>query len=49
LLGLCLNAVGLHRGPAILVREIAVAKKIGRTVQVNYLEPSASQIEDRAA
>ncbi len=49
LLGLCLNAVGLHRGPAILVREIAVAKKIGRTAQVNYLEPSASQIEDRAA
>jgi len=49
LLGLSINAVGIHRGQAILVREIAVAKKLSLTVQVHYLEPSASKVEDRAA
>ena len=49
LLGLSINAVGIHAAPDILAREITLAKELGLTVQAHYLEPAVSQIADRAA
>ncbi len=49
LLGLSINATGIYQGPELFAREIALAKEFGLTVQVHYLEPAASQVEDRAA
>lgn len=49
LLGLSINATGLHGPPSDrFAREIRLARELGLTVQVHYLEPSASQVEDRA-
>ena len=49
LLGLSINATGIFSKSDRLAREIALAKSLGLTVQVHYLEPAASQVEDRAA
>jgi 5-methylthioadenosine/S-adenosylhomocysteine deaminase len=48
LLGVAINAAGVYRGPGVLEREIAFARKLNLPVQTHYLEPSASQVADRA-
>jgi cytosine/adenosine deaminase-related metal-dependent hydrolase len=48
LLGVSINAVGVYQAPTVLPREIALAKSFGLTTQIHYLEPSATQVEDRA-
>jgi len=48
LLGLAINAAGIYRGPGVLEREIAFARKLNLPIQTHYLEPSASQVADRA-
>jgi len=49
-LGLSINPRGLYGGasPDILAREIALARELGLTVQLHYLEPSAEAAADRA-
>jgi cytosine/adenosine deaminase-related metal-dependent hydrolase len=48
LLGVAINAAGVYRGPGVLEREIAFARKLNLPIQTHYLEPSASQVADRA-
>jgi len=49
-LGMSINPRGLYGGasPDILAREIALARELGLTVQLHYLEPSAEAAADRA-
>ncbi len=49
LLGVSINAAGIYQSAGIFEREVALAKALGLTVQTHYLEPSASQVSDRAA
>lgn len=49
LLGLSINATGIYQTSDVFTREIALARELGLTVQVHYLEPVASQVKDRAS
>jgi cytosine/adenosine deaminase-related metal-dependent hydrolase len=48
LLGLSINATGIYQAPGFMAREAQLARDLGLTVQVHYLEPADSQVEDRA-
>jgi 5-methylthioadenosine/S-adenosylhomocysteine deaminase len=47
-LGLSINPRGAHMGGDMLTREIALARKLGLTLQLHYLEPLAEAPQDRA-
>jgi len=49
LLGLSINATGIYQTSDVFAREIGLARELGLTVQVHYLEPAVSQLKDRAA
>lgn len=49
LLGLSINATGIYQTSDVFTREITLARELGLTVQVHYLEPAASQVKDRAS